>query len=114
MEDSSVTPAETPSPLLSVELYSVPSIRLFSKNVEPGRTYYLHSPISPYYSYSKVPLELLFPTTDRRSDLRKSYVFCSAPMAKGFRSTYYYLLAPFTSTHTTLLPAYSQIKATCL
>lgn len=42
------------------------------------RTYYLHSPISPYYSYSKVPLELLFPTTDRRSDFLKSYVFCSA------------------------------------
>lgn len=31
-----------------------------------------------YYSYSKVPLELLFPTTDRRSYFLKSYVFCSA------------------------------------
>ncbi|EFH48582.1 hypothetical protein ARALYDRAFT_911416 [Arabidopsis lyrata subsp. lyrata] len=33
-------------------------------------------PIRTYYS--KVPLELLFPTTDRRFYFLKSYVFCSA------------------------------------
>lgn len=41
-----------------------------------GKTSYLHSTISPYYY--KVPLELLFPTTNRRSYFLKSYVFCSA------------------------------------
>lgn len=41
---------------------------------------YLHSPTpnSTHYSYSKVPLELLFPTTEGGSYFLKSYVFCSA------------------------------------
>ena len=78
-----------------------------------GKTYYLHSPISPYYSYSKVPWELLFPTTNRRSYFLKSYVFCSANSVP-----LYLLLLTSTSTHTTssLFPnqSYLLIRARCV